>query len=376
AVARDRHQTAELLCADESVDLGRRHVRVDVVENHAAAPRRAAARATIAQKYSWMVGSSVSSGWKVATSTLPCRASTGSSAWAARVSTPARRRRMRGARMKTISIGVARPSRVALPRASKDSRCRPYALRSTPTSMRPSENCAGLSTSRARRISPAQVPKIGRPWAWNFSSAGTNPHSCMSLSSVVLSPPGMMRPSTSASCSGLRTSPAWMPHLPSALAWRSKSPCSARTPIFTARLAPAAVARLALSRSFHRSPRAGGRRSARTPSVISPLASRRRPSLGSHSLRHFTARLAPAAVARPALPSAGLHQVLFGELGGLDADHRVAEILADLHQHRGILEVRGGLHDGLRAPGRIRRLEDAGAHDHRPGAALLQPPGV
>src|SRR2546422_10164279 len=93
-------------------------------------------------------------------------------------------------------------------------------------------------------------------------------------------------------------------------------------------------------RSFHRSPRAGRRRSARTP------------------VDHFTARLAPAAVARLALPSACLHQVLFGELGGLDADHRVAEILADLHQHRGILEVRGGLHDGLRALGRIRRLED------------------
>src|SRR5207247_1391342 len=173
AVGGHRHQAAELLRADEPLDLLGRDVRVDVVEDHAGRPR------------------------------------------------------------------------VALPRASKDSRCRPYALRSTPTSMRPSENCAGLSTSRARRISPAQVPKIGRPWAWNFSSAGTNPHSCMSLSSVVLSPPGMMRPSTSASCSGLRTSPAWMPHLPSALAWRSKSPCSARTPIFTARLAPAAVARLA-----------------------------------------------------------------------------------------------------------------------------------
>src|SRR2546426_6820920 len=137
---------------------------------------------------------------------------------------------------------------------------------------------------------------------------------------------------------------------------------SARTPVdhFTARLAPAAVARLALPsiisplasrrppslgshsrRSFHRSPRAGRRRSARTPvdhftarlapaavarlalpSIISPLASRRPPSLGSHSRRsfhrspragrrrsartpvdHFTARLAPAAVARLALPS-------------------------------------------------------------------------
>src|SRR6266403_4902877 len=151
----------------------------------------------------------------------------------ASVSTPAPTRRMRGARMKTISTGAARPSRVALPCASNDSRWRPYALRSTPTSMRPSENCRGFSTSRARRMSPAQVPKSGRPSAWNCWSAPTNPHSCMSLRSVVLSPPGMMSPSTSASCSGLRTSTASTPHRASALACRSKSPWSASTPILT-----------------------------------------------------------------------------------------------------------------------------------------------
>ena len=37
---------------------------------------------------------------------------------------------------------------------------------------------------------------MGLPAAWNFSSAGTNSHSSRSLSSVVLSPPGMMSPST------------------------------------------------------------------------------------------------------------------------------------------------------------------------------------
>src|SRR5437870_114336 len=216
---------------------------------------------------------------------------------------------MRGARMKTISIGVARPPRVALPRASKDSRCRPYALRSTPTS--------------PARVAPAAVARLPLSRSFHRSPRAGGRRSARTPS--VISPLASRRRPSLGSHS--------LAH-------------------FTARLAPAAVARLALPRSFHRSPRAGGRRSARALLVISPLASRRRPSLGSHSLGHFTARLAPAAVARLALPSAGLHQVLFGELGGLDADHRVAEILADLHQHRGILEVRGGLHDGLRAPGR------------------------
>ena len=43
----------------------------------------------------------------------------------ARVSTPAPTRRMRGARMKTISTGTGRPSSVAVPRVSNDSRWRP-----------------------------------------------------------------------------------------------------------------------------------------------------------------------------------------------------------------------------------------------------------
>src|SRR5207245_3841666 len=160
AVGGHRHQAAELLRADEPLDLLGRDVRVDVVEDHAGRPLRrlaspsaaartpfrrlaspsaaprtpfrrlaspsAAARTptralrTIAQKYSCTAGSSVSSGWKVATRTLPCRAITGSSRQAASVSPPAPTRRMRGARMKTTSIGVARPSRGALPRAPAD----------------------------------------------------------------------------------------------------------------------------------------------------------------------------------------------------------------------------------------------------------------
>src|SRR3989442_1544821 len=71
--------------------------------------------------------------------------------------------------------------------------------------MSPRENWRGFSTSRASTMRPAQVPKMGLPAAWNFSIAGTNSHSPMSLSSVVDSPPGMMSPATSSSASGLRT---------------------------------------------------------------------------------------------------------------------------------------------------------------------------
>ena len=90
--------------------------------------------------------------------------------------------------------------------------------------MSPSENCRGLSTSRARMMRPAQVPKIGLPPAWNFSMAGAKSHASMSLSRVVDSPPGMMSPATSSSSAGFRTWTAAQPHCSSALAWSAKSP--------------------------------------------------------------------------------------------------------------------------------------------------------
>src|SRR2546422_1591871 len=72
--------------------------------------------------------------------------------------------------------------------------------------MSPSENCRGLSTSRARRMRPAQVPKMGLPLPWNFAMAGAKSHASMSFSRVVDSPPGMMSPSTASSSAGFRTS--------------------------------------------------------------------------------------------------------------------------------------------------------------------------
>src|SRR3972149_6147460 len=98
--------------------------------------------------------------------------------------------------------------------------------------MSPRENCFGFSTSRARTMRPAHVPKIGLPSAWNFSSAGTNRPASMSFSSVVLSPPGTIRPSTASSSSGVRTSADSTPTRSSAFPCSAKSPWSARTPIF------------------------------------------------------------------------------------------------------------------------------------------------
>src|SRR5262245_48365073 len=165
-------------------------------------------------------------------------------------------------------------------------------------SMNPSDGCFGLSTSRARRMSPAQVPMTGLPAAWNFSRAGTNSHSSRSLSSVVLSPPGMMRPPTWSSCRGSRTSTDSIPSRSRALRWRSKSPCRASTPMLMDAL---------------------------------PIRS---------------------------LPAAGLQQVGLLELGGLDAVHGVAQVLGDLGQDVRVLVVRGRLHDGLGARRGVGGLED------------------
>src|SRR5207302_6972535 len=121
AVRAERHEAAELLALDEPVDLGARDVRVIVVEDQAATR----AREATSQKYRCNAGSSVSSGWNVATSTLPWRAITGSPWCSASVSTPTPTRRIRGARMKTISSGCARPSSVTVPDPAQASRWRP-----------------------------------------------------------------------------------------------------------------------------------------------------------------------------------------------------------------------------------------------------------
>src|SRR5437867_7718904 len=183
-------------------------------------------------------------------------------------------------------------------------------------SMRPSEACFGLSTSRASRMRPAQVPMMGLPAAWNFSRAGTKPHSSRSLRRVVLSPPGMMRPSTWSSWRGSLTSTDSSPSRSRTLPWRPKSPWRASTPI------------------------------------AMPLLPRR------------------------ALPAARLEQVRLLELGRLDTGHGIAEVLGDLGQNIGVLEVRRRLDHCLGPRRRIGRLENAGAHEDGLGAELHHERGI
>src|SRR5882724_10401671 len=209
--------------------------------------------------------------------------------------------------------------------------------------MSPSESCLGLSTSRARMMRPAHVPKIGLPPLWSFSMAGTKSHASMSFSRVVDSPPGMMSPSTTSSSDGFRTSTASTPHFSSALAWSAKSPWRASTPILI-------DSRLAL------------------PSIDSPRLRLRLalPSIDSPRLR---LRLALPSIDSPrlrlrlALPSSCLEELLFRDLRGLETDHRVAEILAHARQHVGVLEMGRRLDDRAGALGRVARLEDSGADE-------------
>ncbi len=88
----------------------------------------------------------------------------------------------------------------------------------------------GFCTSFARRIAPAQVPKVGVV-STKDCRASRKPSRSRNLRKVVDSPPGMMRPSRLASSAGVRTSFAVTPRAVSALAWASNAPCRARTPM-------------------------------------------------------------------------------------------------------------------------------------------------
>src|SRR5260370_465031 len=72
---------------------------------------------------------------------------------------------------------------------------------------------------------------------------------------------------------------------------------------------------------------------------------------------------APARVGPPrrpplTLPAPRLEQLALGELRGLDARHRLAQLPTDLGEHVGILVVRRRLDDRPRPRGRVGRLED------------------
>src|SRR5579872_1798341 len=89
--------------------------------------------------------------------------------------------------------------------------------------------CLGFSTSVARRMAPAQVPKVGL--AWTNCLSFSNPASPSSFRNVPDSPPGMTKPSIESSCSGFLTSTTSAPSSSSRRRCASKSPWRARTPI-------------------------------------------------------------------------------------------------------------------------------------------------
>src|ERR1044072_2989304 len=108
--------------------------------------------------------------------------------------------------------------------ASKLCSWRPKALRRAVASIRP--RC-----STSQTIIPAQVPKTGPPDSWKARIGPPSPADSIPLTIVVLSPPGITRPSRPSRSSGVRTSHASAPSSRSIAACASKPPWIARTPI-------------------------------------------------------------------------------------------------------------------------------------------------
>ena len=117
--------------------------------------------------------------------------------------------------------------------ASKESTCRPKALRRTVTSSPPMVCWSGRPSRirSASRIIPAQDPYAGRPPAIALRSGSSSPNRSASLAIVVDSPPGSTSPSTASSSSGRRTGTASAPSRAARARCSRTSPCSASTPM-------------------------------------------------------------------------------------------------------------------------------------------------
>src|SRR6516164_1213019 len=97
----------------------------------------------------------------------------------------------------------------------------------------PSEACGGFLTCLASRMAPAQVPRMAPPSSENFRTALNRPSSRRNWSCVVLSPPGRTMPSQPSRSATVRNSTVSAPRRCRAAAWASKSPWTARIPIFS-----------------------------------------------------------------------------------------------------------------------------------------------
>ena len=203
AVGADRHQAAQLPGCPRSAPPRRPEHRRSSRER--SRPARLAHHAAEVLVHGGIVGQL---GVKGGHQHRPCRAITASPPWRASVCTLSPTRRMRGARMNTISSGTGRAVERGRPAASRTTRAagrRRCARR--PTSMSPSEQLRGVRHLTRREDQPRAGPEDRACRRRGTSPApARSPRPSISLSSVVLSPPGMIRPSSPSSCSGLRTS--------------------------------------------------------------------------------------------------------------------------------------------------------------------------
>src|SRR3954449_1284944 len=193
---------------------------------------------------------------------------------------------------------------------------RPNAFRSAVASTRP-------RWPRSHTIMPAHVPRIGRPASAWALMAGSRPSRSIAFVIVVLSPPGMTRPSRSSSCWDVRTSIGSASSDRSISAWAAKSPWLASTPIRNRVAAPAS----------------GGTALAEANLVL----------------------LGPALLQQLALR---------GELCDVVAAHGLAELDRRRRHALRVAEVRRCLDDRAGATVGVLRLEDARAYEVPLGAKL------
>src|SRR2546427_1051657 len=117
---------------------------------------------------------------------------------------------------------------------SKDSLWRPNAFRSTAISISPRSFGSVFDTwaspSFARRMHPAQVPRIGIPSPARRTMSSNSPNFTRSFEIVVLSPPGIVKASTFARSGGRRTVIASPVSPASAMARFTASTCSLTSP--------------------------------------------------------------------------------------------------------------------------------------------------
>jgi hypothetical protein len=109
----------------------------------------------------------------------------------------------------------------------------PKALRFTSMSIAPRVCWSMPEACLASMTMPAQVPIMGRPSRASPFSGAARAYSCIKWSMLVLSPPGMISPSSVVTSWGRRMGKACTRSLSKRPMCSAKAPCSARTPILT-----------------------------------------------------------------------------------------------------------------------------------------------